>query len=659
MIDRDEDRMNPNPSSSGRDDATAVSGQGLGPAPAPTDSHNASLTDASGPADVTVVRAAPSASTVNDMAAPNSFGKYDLLGELARGGMGVVYRARQHGLDRTVALKMILGTGVDHETAQRFLQEARAAAALDHPNVVPIYDTGEANGRPYFTMALIDGPNLRGFVDARGALPIPALVALFAQIVAGVAHAHRHGIIHRDLKPANVLIDRDGRPRVTDFGLAKRASADSQLTTTGQVLGTPQYMAPEQARGRPDQVGPPADVYALGAILYFLLAGRPPFLGESLTDLLLKVVSDAPVPPRILRPDVPAELEALCLRCLAKRPDDRFANAQALADELAPIAERCIGASSSLSPSLARVGLAQTNAGPVGTVPELRAVAESGSAMSNSLPAPAPRAPHPNRLPLFIGAGVAAVLLVAVIGYAATRGKDKKDDTAKHEPPAAAPTTTAPAGLPPGPPPGPPGPPPFPPPFVPPDVPPKKNPDPAPPVNDADKHVWPDATRADFGLKVELVAPTARKDGEGFIRMTAGSTMSVRLKAEKNCRVAVWVLDPSGHPTRLFPNDDDPDDRLTAGKERVVPGNDRYVLETTVTEGTGLERLRVIATTGEPPAYPSGTKVGRFTVYTGPERERLASTIRGVVIKKSTPGAPAGAEVAEVAEVELRFRVSK
>jgi serine/threonine protein kinase len=643
MIDRDEDRMIPNSPSPARDgDETAASGQGLGHTPADSRSHNASLTEASGPTDVTVVRVAPSASTVGEMAAPNKFGQYELLGEIARGGMGVVYRARQHGLDRTVALKMILGTGVDHETAQRFLQEARAAAALDHPNVVPIYDTGEANGRPYFTMALIDGPNLRGFVDARGVLAVPVAVGLFAQIVAGVAHAHKHGIVHRDLKPANVLIDRDGRPRVTDFGLAKRATADSNLTTTGQVLGTPQYMAPEQARGRPDEVGPPADVYALGAILYFLFAGRPPFLGESLTDLLLKVVSDAPVPPRTLRPDVPADLEALCLRCLAKRPGDRFANAQALADALAPVAERYFGTSSNLSEPLARVGLAQTS-GP-GSLSELPAVAGSGSAMSNSFPFPGTAAPKPNRLPLFVGAGIAAVLLVAVIGYAATRGKNQ-NDTAKHEPP---PTAEAPA-----PNPVPPNTTPAPnPPQTP--APDSRNPD-GPPTKEGDKHAWPAASRADFGLKVELVAPTARKDGEGLIQMTARSTMSVHLKAEKDCRVSVWVLDPSGHPTRLFPNDDDPDDRLTAGKERVVPGNDKYVLETTATEGAGVERLRVIATTGEPPAYPAGTKVGRFTVYAGPEGERLASSIRGVVLKKATPGAPSGA----VAEVELRFRVSK
>ncbi len=584
-------------------------------------------TDASGPTDATIVRAAPSSPTVDEMASPNNFGRYELLGEVARGGMGVVYKARQHGLERLVALKMILGTGPKDEAAQRFLQEARAAAALDHPNVVPIYDIGENAGRPYFTMALIDGPNLRGYADAQGVLPIPVVVSLFAQVVAGVAHAHAAGIIHRDLKPANVLIDKDGRPRVTDFGLAKRASADSHLTVTGQVVGTPSYMAPEQARDSKD-VGPPADVYALGAILYFLLTGRPPFVGDSFTDLLIKVVTDTPAPPRELRPDVPAELDALCLRCLSKAPAERFADAQVLADALVPITDQYVPSSSGFSPSLARIGLSRASLPSTGTAPDLSA--PSGPALSNSITAMLPQAPAParpepvrSRRPLAISLAVAAVVLVGAIGFLATQGDKKKDDIAKQEPPPAAvtPAPVAPTPLP-------------------------------TPANVGDKLVWPAPTRADFGLKVELVAPASKTDADGTVRMTAGVPMTVHLTAARDCRVSVWALDPNGNELRLFPNDDEQDDRLTAGKERVVPGNAAYEFVTTVTEGGGVDRLRVIATTGEPIKFPPGAKNGRYTVYsTDADRERLASTVRGVVIKKAGAGAPAA-----VAEAELRFR---
>jgi serine/threonine protein kinase len=617
------------------EDRTALSGMGGTPR------ETGEATD-SGPSDATVVRGANSAPTINDKAkagTPDSFGKYELLGEIARGGMGIVYKARQQGLDRLVALKMILGTGITHESAQRFLQEARAAAALDHPNVVPIYDIGETGNSPYFTMALIEGPNLRGFVDSQSALPIATIVTLFAQVVAGVAHAHKHGIIHRDLKPANVLIDKDGRPRVTDFGLAKRSTTDSQLTATGQVVGTPQYMAPEQARDSKD-VGPPADVYALGAILYFMLTGRPPFIGESFTDLLLKVVTDNPVPPQQLRADVPAELEVLCLRCLAKSPADRFVDANALAAALAPIADQYLVASSgSIAPALARIGLSRPSAGSLPSLPsgstEPDLSAPSGSVLANSATATLPTAPpKPNRKPLLIGLGVVAVLLLGVLGYLATRDGKKPDDTAKNDPPPVTPTAVNPTTTP-------------------------EKPDPGTPIsvpkNDGDKLVWPAVSRSDFGLKVDLVAPAAKKDADGTLRFTAGTPMTIHLTAEKDCRVSVWFLDPSGHATRLFPNDDDPDDRLMAGKERTVPGNKKYTLQTTVTEGMGLDRLRVIATTGEPPAFPQGAKLGRFSVFAGADGERLVSAVRGVVIKKATPEKPAGA----VAEAELRFRVTK
>jgi eukaryotic-like serine/threonine-protein kinase len=638
--------MNPTPAPNINDkDETAISSPAQTPASATSEA-----TDAGAPTDVTIVRVAPSAPTVSELPAPNSFGKYELLGELARGGMGVVHRARQPGLDRVVALKMILGTGISHESAQRFLQEARAAAALDHPNVVPIYDIGEIGDRPYFTMALIDGPNLRAHLDALGTAPIATVVALFAQIVAGVAHAHQHGIIHRDLKPANVLIDKDGRPRVTDFGLAKRTATDSALTTTGQVVGTPQYMAPEQARDSKD-VGPPADVYALGAILYFLLTGRPPFAGESFTDLLIKVVQDAPVPPGQLRPDVPPELEALCLRCLAKRPEERFADATALGEALAPIADQLLTPSASLTPSLGRIG-SRPSTPVVGTVPDLTPTTNSGpafaSAPSVSAAAPTASAPAPNR-PMIFGLAAVAVLLVGAIAFLATRDK-KKDEVAKQDPPPAAgtPGSGQPAVV------------------SGPSI--AKGPEIVTPggTNDGNKKEWAPPGRPDFGLKVDL--HDEKKDAAGVYQLTVRKPLTLRLTAEKECRVFVWLVEPSGNTVQLFPNSDDRDNRLVAGKERVVPGNESYVLETTLTEGAGTDRLRVFAYTGgKPPSLPRGKTQGRHEIFVATEGKQLAAavsdfvTTRGVVIKKVDPGTPNPPDntPSQVAEEEIRFRVPK
>jgi tRNA A-37 threonylcarbamoyl transferase component Bud32 len=261
---------------------------------------------------------------------------YELLEELARGGMGVVYKARQLSLNRVVALKMILH-GVD-DGESRFQREAEAAAALDHPNIVSVYATGQHDGRPFLAMAYVEGSNL-GEVVRRGGVPTPQeALALFRPVVEAVAFAHQHGIIHRDLKPENVLIDRQGRPRVTDFGLAKRIGGGASLTVSGQVLGTPTYMAPEQALGRTEEIGPPTDVYSLGGILYFLLTGRPPFQGRTVTDVLVKVAQSSPTPPREVNPDAPAELEAVCMRCLEKEPGDRYATADLLLAALEPLA---------------------------------------------------------------------------------------------------------------------------------------------------------------------------------------------------------------------------------------------------------------------------------------------------------------------------------
>ena len=612
----------------------------------PDRADTGSQTDAA--SDATIVRVGPSAGTVNEK--PGSFGRYDLLDEIARGGMGVVYRARQRELQRTVALKMILGNGISHETAQRFLQEARAAAALDHPNVVPIYDIGEIGDRPYFTMALVEGPNLRGHVAALGTVPIPTAVALFAQIVAGVAHAHQNGIIHRDLKPANVLIDKDGRPRVTDFGLAKQTSTESQLTVTGQVVGTPQYMAPEQARESKD-VGPPADVYSLGAILYFLLTGQPPISGESVTDVLIKVVTEAPVPPSQLRPDTPPEIEALCLRCLAKRPDERYPNAQALLDAVTPIADQYLPPSGLAA--LARASRASTpsvGSLPVAaSLPDLTPTANvvpfPTGATTPSLPSigapPAEAPPAPNRKPLLIGLGAVAVALACAIGFLATRGP-KNDEVAKGDPPTARPNpapadpTSAPKAdrVKPGPTPA-----------VEPKVAPKKE----------EKFEWPPPSRADFGLKSVLIAPVGKSDIDGLQLFPNKTELEVHVTADRDCRVAVWVRDATGD-LMLFPNDSETDDRLFAGKTRVIPGKGGRAFEASPTIGD-VDRLRILATTGDKPVFPEGAKASEYTVYSKPdERERLASTIRGIVLKKAGSG---GKEDGQVSEVEIRFRVQK
>jgi eukaryotic-like serine/threonine-protein kinase len=260
------------------------------------------------------------------------FGDYELLSEIARGGMGVVYRARQVSLNRPVALKMILaGQLAGKDEVKRFHIEAEAAANLDHPAVVPIFEIGEHDGQHFFSMGFIEGTSLSARV-ADGPLPPREAATLTMQVAEAMQYAHERGVIHRDLKPANVLLDRQGRPKVTDFGLAKKLQGDSGLTHTGQVMGTPSYMPPEQAEGK--DVGPLADVYSLGAILYCLLTGRPPFQAASPMDTLLQVVSQDPVPPRQLNPGVPRDLETITLKALEKLPGKRYQSAAALGADI-------------------------------------------------------------------------------------------------------------------------------------------------------------------------------------------------------------------------------------------------------------------------------------------------------------------------------------
>jgi serine/threonine-protein kinase len=262
------------------------------------------------------------------------FGDFEILDELGRGGMGVVYRARQGSLDRVVALKMLLqgSTATEHDVA-RFRAEAAAAARLDHPHIVAVHAPGEHDGQPYFTMRYVEGTTLARRL-AEGPLPPREAAALLAPVARAVQFAHERGVLHRDLKPSNILIDRDGRPLVSDFGLAKRIDVDGSLTQSGAILGTPSYIPPEQAAGNRGKLGPTGDVYSLGAILYQMLTGRPPFQAASPVDTLLLVLEEDPLPPRLLNPKADRDLELIALKCLQKPADLRYPTAAALADDL-------------------------------------------------------------------------------------------------------------------------------------------------------------------------------------------------------------------------------------------------------------------------------------------------------------------------------------
>lgn len=278
-----------------------------------------------------------------------SFGGYELLEEVARGGMGIVYRARQASLGRIVAVKVLsAGEFASPEYVQRFRTEATAAARLQHPNIVAIHEVGNHQGVQFFSMDYVEGPSLTAFV---GGKPLAAgkCVAILRALTEGIRFAHQNGILHRDLKPSNVLIDPFGEPRLTDFGLAKEMAGNSDLTITGQVLGTPGYMAPEQADPKFGPLSAASDVYSLGAILYFMLTARPPFVSGSLHETLRQVIETDPVKPRLLNSAAPTDLETICLKCLEKDPARRYATAKELVDELdrfsagRPIQARPIG----------------------------------------------------------------------------------------------------------------------------------------------------------------------------------------------------------------------------------------------------------------------------------------------------------------------------
>jgi tRNA A-37 threonylcarbamoyl transferase component Bud32 len=462
---------------------------------------------------------------------PSRFGDYELVQELARGGMGVVYKARCLVLDRTVALKMILDDSLSSaEAAERFRREARAAAALDHPHIVAIHDIGVQDGRCYFTMAFVDGPSLKQSVRDHGPPAPHDAVRLLLAVADAVAFAHRHGVIHRDLKPENILLDAQGRPRVADFGLAKRCGPDDPaLTASGQVIGTPAYMPPEQAAGEADKIGPHTDVYSLGGVLYFLLTGQPPFRGKSATQVLAQVMLGEPTPPRQLNPQAPAALEEICLQCLSKDPAKRPPSAAALAEALraAPLP----GASSDTM-----------------RLPGAEAAPATGPQSWRQSRTAVPTVKGKGKDKPGLAAAVAVVAVAALLAVGSWLTADRWAWWNRGGAPAPGPEPT---------------------------------PDPEP-ARAALVLPMPDKLRKDFGLKVTMLAGDAdgknmrpvEADADGVFRVGLRQKVQFQVTADRPAYVGVWSREANGKVYQLFPNTKDDRDRdhaFKANQTRIVP----------------------------------------------------------------------------------------
>src|SRR6266487_165621 len=265
---------------------------------------------------------------------PREFGDYELLEEIGRGGQGVVFRAWQKSLNRTVAVKIIeIGQLTTSARLKRLRREAEAAAKLNHPGIVPVYEVGERDGTYYFSMRFVEGDALDEVVD-RGSMSVRQVAELIAKVARTVHYAHEHGILHRDIKPGNILLDTSGEPHLTDFGLARLVEVDSTVTDTEQIMGTPSYMAPEQAMGHKAQLTGTTDVYGLGAVLYQLLTSHPPFAAATASETIRLLVETDPRQPRFLNRKIDRELSTICLKCLEKDPNRRYPSALALAEDL-------------------------------------------------------------------------------------------------------------------------------------------------------------------------------------------------------------------------------------------------------------------------------------------------------------------------------------
>ncbi len=462
-----------------------------------------------------------------------AFGEYDLLNEVGRGNMGVVYKAWQRPLKREVALKMIKAEGpTTDDSVQRFRQEAQAAAALDHPGIVQIFNFGEFEGQHFFSMAFVDGDTLQATVERKGPLPPPEAARILKAVAEAMDYAHQRQVIHRDLKPGNILIDLSGRPRITDFGLAKSLGNTSGQTQYGQVLGTPAYMAPEQAAGKNEQVGPPADIYALGTTLYYALTGQVPFPGASVTEVLFRVVSSTPVPPRHFRPDIPPQLEAICLKCMEKEPSQRYASA----GEVARLLEEWIRTHDAAQPTPSPLSLA--------TLMKLAVAA-------------------------------AIVFFVALVAkhWRDSRPTDRglevvdrsmRNDAVVPTPPATPPTTTART---------------------------EKS-----ERKEASElaNPFPDQPRYKaFPVALEMIGAT--RDATGSWRLQAGEKVSFTVKADRDAYIGIWDLRANGEAVQLFPNRFQPNNRILAGEVLRVPDTNKFDIFARLSQGA--DRVWVVAST--------------------------------------------------------------